>query len=179
MIESIIKNLIFDKNDAVGWSKDQRTAGMYAVSNMLGSMSYLYGDRMIFNDEGKIVSEPKTSLFGIVPDRPDHAHPFMWDEGFHQHLVSVWDLDLTYQIITSWFNQTEQDSGWIAREQMLGRESRWPAPPSSWPQIKGTANPPSQHLLLDTLLNRFQSGAYSNDKYTHFVEFLEGIYDNF
>ena len=45
-------------------------------------MSYLYGDRQIFDDKGKIVSTPPTSLFAVVPDRPDHAHPFMWDEGF-------------------------------------------------------------------------------------------------
>jgi hypothetical protein len=40
----------------------------------------------------------------------------MWDEGFQQHLVSVWNMNLTYEIITSWFDQTDQESGWIARE---------------------------------------------------------------
>ena len=57
-------------------------AGKFAISNMLGSMTYLYGDRQIFDENGKIVSTPPTSLFAVVPDRPDHAHPFMWDEGF-------------------------------------------------------------------------------------------------
>lgn len=108
-------------------------AGKFALSNMLGSMTYSYGDRMIFDDNGQVVSEEPTSLFAVVPDRPDHAHAFMWDEGFQQHLVSVWNLNLTMEIIASWFNQTNQETGWIAREQMLGRESRWPAPPSSWP----------------------------------------------
>ena len=59
---------------------------------------------------------------------------------------------------------------------MLGRESRWPAPPSSYAQSSFDANPPSQHLLLDTLLNRFEAG---EDGYDQFVDFLAGIYDNF
>jgi mannosyl-oligosaccharide glucosidase len=85
-------------------------------------------------------------------------------------------MNLTYEIITSWFDQTDQESGWIAREQLLGRESRWPAPPSSYAQSSFDANPPSQHLLLDTLLNRFDEG---EEGYDEFVEFLSGIYDNF
>jgi len=39
---------------------------------------------------------------------------------------------------------------------MLGREVRSGAPPSSWPQISTAANPPSQHMLLDHLLDRFE-----------------------
>jgi hypothetical protein len=28
-----------------GWSEEEMAAGKFAISNMLGSMSYLYGDR--------------------------------------------------------------------------------------------------------------------------------------
>jgi len=86
------------------WSDEMIAAGKFALSNMLGSMTYSYGDRMIFDDNGQVVSEEPTSLFAVVPDRPDHAHAFMWDEGFQQHLVSVWNLNLTMEIISSWFD---------------------------------------------------------------------------
>mmetsp|Transcript_37923 Transcript_37923/g.46212 ORF Transcript_37923/g.46212 Transcript_37923/m.46212 type:complete len:94 (+) Transcript_37923:1086-1367(+) len=91
------------RNDS--WTDAQLSTGKYALSNMLGSMSYMYGDRMIFQD-GLVVKEADNMLFTAVPDRPDHARGFMWDEGFHQHLISVWNMDLTIDIIESWFNQT-------------------------------------------------------------------------
>mmetsp|Transcript_589 Transcript_589/g.764 ORF Transcript_589/g.764 Transcript_589/m.764 type:complete len:94 (+) Transcript_589:1065-1346(+) len=91
------------RNDS--WTDAQLSTGKYALSNMLGSMSYMYGDRMIFQD-GLVVKEADKTLFTAVPDRPDHARGFMWDEGFHQHLISVWNMDLTMDIIESWFNQT-------------------------------------------------------------------------
>ena len=65
-------------------------------------------------------------------------------------------MNLTMQIIESWFDQTDQETGWICREQMLGREIRQSAPPSSWAQITTDANPPSQHMLLGHLLDRFE-----------------------
>ena len=62
---------------------------------MLGSMAYMHGDRMIF-DDGKVIKQSPTSLFTAIPDTPDHARGFMWDEGFHQHLISLWNLNVTY-----------------------------------------------------------------------------------
>jgi hypothetical protein len=49
---------------------------------MLGSIAYMYGDRLVY-EQGKVVSQPPTSLFTGIPDRPDHGRGFMWDEGFH------------------------------------------------------------------------------------------------
>lgn len=85
------------------WTEAQLATGKYALSNMLGSMSYMHGDRMVLKD-GLVVKEPNATLFTGVPDRPDHARGFMWDEGFHQHLISVWDMNLTMEIIESWFS---------------------------------------------------------------------------
>ncbi len=105
----------------------------------------------------------------------------MWDEGFHNHLISIWNLDLTEEIISSWFASTD-DNGWICREQMLGPEIRSGAPPSSWPQIESNANPPSQHLLLANLLDRFDDPSYQTlyaGQYPKFLQFLSGIYDSF
>ena len=69
---------------------------------MLGSVTYMYGNRMVF-ENGKIVTLPPAELFTGVPDRADHARGFMWDEGFHNHLISIWNLDMSEEIISSWF----------------------------------------------------------------------------
>lgn len=96
-------------------NEDVIATAKYALGNMLGSMTYMYGDPEVYGDEDHLIhSEPKTSMFVIVPDRPDHAQGFMWDEGFHQHLVSLWNPNITYEIISSWFAQAHKD-GWIAR----------------------------------------------------------------
>ena len=117
--------------ESESWTDAQLATGKYALSNMLGSMSYMHGDRMVLQD-GMVVKEANATLFTGVPDRPDHARGFMWDEGFHQHLISVWNMNLTMEIISSWFSQADSSTGWICREQMLGREIRAGAPPSSW-----------------------------------------------
>jgi hypothetical protein len=63
---------------------------------------------------------------------------------------------------------------------MLGREIRSGAPPTSWPQSSSAANPPSQHLLLDNLLNRFEADPRLKDEqFESFKLFLAEIYDNF
>lgn len=92
--------------DTASWTDAELATGKYALSNMLGSMTYMHGDRMILQD-GAVVKEADATLFAVVPDRPDHAHGFMWDEGFHQHLISVWDMNLTMEVISSWFNQAD------------------------------------------------------------------------
>jgi len=91
----------------------------------------------------------------------------------------VWNIELTEEIIASWF-ATTADNGWICREQMLGREIRAGAPPTSWPQSPSAANPPSQHLLIDNLLNRFESDPLLKAQHwKDFEAFLNEIYDNF
>mmetsp|Transcript_37923 Transcript_37923/g.46210 ORF Transcript_37923/g.46210 Transcript_37923/m.46210 type:complete len:305 (+) Transcript_37923:1395-2309(+) len=63
---------------------------------------------------------------------------------------------------------------------MLGREIRAGAPPSSWPQVTSEANPPSQHMLLGHLLDRYESDPELKDEsYAAFEAFLGRIYDNF
>ena len=178
-MKSEVESSFLQSDTTDKWTQIQRDTAKYALSNMLGSVAYMYGDRMIYQD-GKVVKQEPTSLFTGIPDRPDHGRGFMWDEGFHQHLISVWNMDLTQQIIASWFATTDQETGWICREQMLGREIRSGAPPTSWPQSSSAANPPSQHLLIDNLLNRFEADAdLKAQHWDSFKLFLAEIYDNF
>ena len=44
----------FSKSDTQEWTKGERETAKYALSNMLGSITYMYGDRMIYKD-GKVV----------------------------------------------------------------------------------------------------------------------------
>lgn len=90
-----VMSKFLELDDSEEWSEDQIATAKYAIGNMLGSMTYMYGTRQLFNKDHKIVSESPRSMFVIVPDRPDHAQGFMWDEGFHQHLISVWNMNLT------------------------------------------------------------------------------------
>lgn len=68
-------------------------------------------------------------------------------------------MELSEEILASWFSQVDQQTGWICREQMLGREIRAGAPPTSWPQSASAANPPSQHLVIDRIITRFDEDA--------------------
>ena len=145
---------------------------------MFGSIVYMHGDRMIYRD-GSVVREEPAGLFTGVTDRLDHGRGFLWDEGFHQHLVSAWDMDVTKEIVASWFATADPKTGWICREQMLGGESRAGAPPTSWAQSDSAANPPSLHLLIGNLLNRFDSDPELRAReFDGFKLFLAEIYDN-
>jgi hypothetical protein len=56
------------------WSEEQTQTGHYALGNMLSSITYMHGDRQVYEMEtDRIVIEPSLSGWTVVPDRPDHA----------------------------------------------------------------------------------------------------------
>lgn len=155
----------FVKDDTRQWSEEELDTGRYALGNLLSSITYMHGDQQIYDlKAGSVISPPEMSkLTGItiVPDRPDHAQGYLWDDGFHQQLVRHWDLDWSLSILKSWFtkafngtaeNGKQIDDGWIPRQLILGDEVRWSARPSSWPQVPGTANPPTHIWVLEGIL---------------------------
>ncbi|KAI8804887.1 glycoside hydrolase [Cladochytrium replicatum] len=134
-----------------------------AISNMLGSLGYFHGDHIVdrgrVNEETGLVEEPNEkregphTLFTAVPSRPFFPRGFVWDEGFHQLLISAWDSDLSLDLLGHWTSLIEE-SGWLAREQILGDEARSKVPREFQTQYPGYANPPFLMSSLAAFINR-------------------------
>ncbi|TVY57315.1 putative mannosyl-oligosaccharide glucosidase [Lachnellula suecica] len=143
-------------------------------SNLIGGAGYFYGDSVVDrsyapeyeeDNEGfweetaeargrhQEQLEGPAELFTLVPSRPFFPRGFYWDEGFHLMPIIDWDLDLTLEIVKSWFNLMDED-GWIGREQILGAEARSKVPQEFQTQYPHYANPPTLFLVLDTFVSQ-------------------------
>lgn len=138
--------------------------GHEVMSNLLGGIGYYYGDSLVDRDselneetyehiklDGE--SEGPYELFAACPSRTFFPRGFYWDEGFHLIPVLDYDVDLTLEILKSWFNLIDED-GWIAREQILGPEARSKVPHEFQVQSPKIANPPTLMLVFVELLTR-------------------------
>jgi len=149
------------------------------LSNLLGGIGYFYGDWRVDrsdapeyeeDNEGfwedtaeararaEIETEGPSELFSTIPSRPFFPRGFLWDEGFHLMPIIDWDLDLTLEIVKSWFNLIDDD-GWIAREQILGAEARSKVPPEFQVQYPHYANPPTLFFILSDFVTKLQESA--------------------
>jgi mannosyl-oligosaccharide glucosidase len=143
-------------------------------SNLLGGIGYFYGDWKVdrsdapeYEEENEgfweeaaeararagVQMEGPNELFSSIPSRPFFPRGFLWDEGFHLMPVVDWDVDLTLQIIKSWFALMDED-GWIAREQILGAEARMKVPEEFQVQYPHYANPPTLFLTLTNFIDK-------------------------
>ena len=77
---------------------------------------------------------------------------FLWDEGFHQLVVSKWNHSITEDVLSHWLDLMNVD-GWIPREQILGSEALSRVPREFIVQHTSDANPPSFFLTVDSLLS--------------------------
>lgn len=162
----------FKKNfDLAKFSEEEQVFGQEMLSGLLGGLSYFYGDHLVDrhtliesdefqideNGDGaelpKLKGEPEGpyELFTLVPSRPFFPRGFYWDEGFHLLPLLKYDSDLALEIIKSWFNLIDDD-GWIAREQILGPESRSRVPEAFQVQSPAIVNPPTLMLAFSYLL---------------------------
>jgi mannosyl-oligosaccharide glucosidase len=94
-------------------------------------------------------------LFTATPSRPFFPRGFYWDEGFHLLPVGMWDNDLSLEIMKSWFSLMD-DEGWIAREQILGEESRSKVPLEFQTQYPHYANPPTLLMPVAAFIERLK-----------------------
>ena len=150
------------------------------LSNLVGGIGYFYGDSFVdrsyapeFEEEnegfweetaaarerGPIKQEPPQELFTAVPSRPFFPRGFLWDEGFHLIPIAEWDIDLTLEIVQSWFNLMDED-GWIAREQILGPEARSKVAQEFQIQYPHYANPPTLFMIVESFVDKLNSAEY-------------------
>ncbi|KAI1406522.1 glycoside hydrolase family 63 protein [Hypoxylon fuscum] len=157
-------------------SDKYRKFGRSMLSNLAGGIGYFYGQHVVdrsyapeYDEENEGFWEETAEargrkqeqlegpyeLFSSIPSRPFFPRGFLWDEGFHLLPVADWDIDLTLEIVKSWYNLMDED-GWIAREQILGEEARSKVPPEFQVQYPHYANPPTLYLVLESFTERLQ-----------------------
>lgn len=128
-----------------------------ALSNLIGGIGYFYGSSRV---QSGFTREPvpywKAPLYTAVPSRSFFPRGFLWDEGFHGLLISLWDLDIELDIINHWFDLMNVE-GWIPREQILGVEALAKVPEEFVTQRNTNANPPTFFLTLKMILNRYKT----------------------
>ncbi|TDZ12787.1 putative mannosyl-oligosaccharide glucosidase [Colletotrichum spinosum] len=150
--------------------------GKSMFSNLLGGIGYFYGEQLIdrsyapeYDEESEGFWEETAAararkqqelegpyeLFTAVPSRPFFPRGFLWDEGFHLIPIADWDIDLTLEIVKSWFNTIDED-GWIPREQILGNEARSKVPEEFQVQYPHYANPPTLFLIIEGFMERLR-----------------------
>ncbi|KAL8981425.1 MAG: hypothetical protein Q9205_003783 [Flavoplaca limonia] len=153
-------------------------------SNLLGGIGYFYGDALVdrsyaaeYEEEnegfweetaearhrqGAVKLEGPAELYTSIPSRPFFPRGFLWDEGFHLIPVADWDMDLTLDIVKSWFSLMDED-GWIGREQILGPEARSKVPQEFQVQYPHYANPPTLFLIFESLIDKLEkTGSFGN-----------------
>lgn len=150
--------------------------GKSMFSNLLGGAGYFHGHQLVdrsyapeYEEDSENFWEEATEararhqeklegpyeLFTSVPSRPFFPRGFLWDEGFHLIPIADWDIDVTLDIIKSWYN-TMDDDGWIPREQILGPEARSRVPEEFQVQYPHYANPPTLFLIIEGFMERLR-----------------------
>jgi mannosyl-oligosaccharide glucosidase len=170
-------------------------------SNLIGGIGYFYGDSRVdrsyddayleendgFWEEAEEAKARNTQhllenpaeLFTSIPSRPFFPRGFLWDEGFHLLPIIDWDVDLTLDIVKSWFNLMDED-GWIGREQILGAEARSKVPAEFQVQYPHFANPPTLFFVLSEFLDKLESkhsGSSKNQKPLIPQDYAESLAD--
>jgi mannosyl-oligosaccharide glucosidase len=148
--------------------------GRSMFSNLIGGIGYFYGESVVdrshapeYDEENEGFWEETAEararnqqalegpyeLFTSIPSRPFFPRGFLWDEGFHLLPIADWDIDLTLEIVKSWFNLMDED-GWIGREQILGDEARSKVPGEFQTQYPHYANPPTLFLVINAFVEK-------------------------
>jgi len=141
----------------------------HALSNLLGGIGYYYGKININLDESKDGKWHKgfryavenKGLLSASPSRSFFARGFLWDEGFHNIIISQWNPNLSMDIIDTWLS-TMSATGWMAREQIRGREAESQVPQKFIVQDKLIANPPTLIFPIENII-RYYKIHYENN----------------
>ena len=139
-----------------GYDNEYVSFARSTFSNLIGGIGYFYGKSIVKSSEvEKPVYYWPAALYSAVPSRAFFPRGFLWDEGFHQLLISKWDNTISLEVIGHWLNLMNAD-GWIPREQILGNEALMKVPKEFVVQNADYANPPTMFLALDSMFNSMQ-----------------------
>ncbi|XP_043919946.1 mannosyl-oligosaccharide glucosidase [Protopterus annectens] len=147
-----------------GYTQQQIVFAKAALSNMLGGMGFFFGTSVV---QSKYNPHPvaywETPLYTAVPSRSFFPRGFLWDEGFHQLLISKWDREISKDVIAHWLDLMNVE-GWIPREVILDAEARSRVPPEFIVQRNENANPPTLFLALQKIIGNHNQGVTEADK---------------
>lgn len=148
-----------------GFTKGQIGYAKGALSNMLGGIGYFYGSSLVKSDYVKegALTYWEAPLYTGVPSRSFFPRGFLWDEGFHNILISKWDQEISVDIIGHWLDLMNVE-GWIPREQILGEEARAKVPQEFVVQHNKNANPPTLFLPLQNIVKKLKRSSDPKDK---------------
>nr|SVE75633.1 EOG090X02G1 [Daphnia hispanica] len=137
-----------------GFSEEEQDFAKSAMSNLVGGIGYFYGSskvQSVYNKEP--VPYWNAPLYTAVPSRSFFPRGFLWDEGFHNLIISQWDREISFDIMAHWFDLMNIE-GWIPREQILGSEARARVPEEFVVQKNNQGNPPTFFLVLDAMFKK-------------------------
>ncbi|XP_071948524.1 mannosyl-oligosaccharide glucosidase-like [Antedon mediterranea] len=148
-----------------GYSAKQIKIAKAILSNLIGGIGYFYGSSIV---KSKYTNKPvdywESALYTAVPSRSFFPRGFLWDEGFHNLLISQWNPDISMDIIGHWLDLMNIE-GWIPREQILGQEARSRVPDEFVVQNNENANPPTLFLSIQSILRTIDSKAETSKQF--------------
>ena len=172
-IEEIKNNKNFILNEKNSESLQQMSKE--ALSNILGGIGYFHGSikqKQKNNDENVLKEK---GLLTATPCRSYFARGFLWDEGFHQLIISKWDLELSLEMVNTWLD-TMDNNGWIPREQIRGIEAEAQVPSEFTEQDFYVANPPTLLFPIRAFINNYKYYKDKNSNLYGMKELLEKFY---
>jgi mannosyl-oligosaccharide glucosidase len=146
-----------------------------ALSNILGGIGYFYGNIKEKINDNEQSSQKEKGLLTATPCRSYFARGFLWDEGFHQLIISKWDIELSLEMVNTWLDTMDND-GWIPREQIRGNEAENQVPSEFITQDKLIANPPTLLFPIKNFINNYKYFTDANSKIYGLKELLIKFY---
>ena len=171
-LEKINKN-IYNLDESHSESLQQMSKE--ALSNILGGIGYFYGNIKEKINDNEQSSQKEKGLLTATPCRSYFARGFLWDEGFHQLIISKWDIELSLEMVNTWLDTMDND-GWIPREQIRGNEAENQVPSEFITQDKLIANPPTLLFPIKNFINNYKYFTDANSKIYGLKELLIKFY---
>ena len=156
---------LFGLRSRYGYDEKHAAFAQAAFSNLIGSTTFFHGSSLVKptrQGAPPTLTAPGPLVTG-VPSRSFFPRGFLWDEGFHQLLVSAWDPSVSRRVIRHWLGRMDTD-GWIPREQILGAEALSKVPEQFRVQSPDIANPPAMLLTIERMMDSLRDGAQEEEE---------------